>query len=574
MNLYVYTNKQGKVFYYVKHSYRDKNGKSTSRIVEKLGTHEELLRQHDDPKAWAQEYVAELNRKEAEQAQPVTVTYSPTKQISERDGALYYGGYLFLQKIFCELGLDKTCKAISKKYKFEYDLTDVLSKLIYGRVLFPGSKASTYEEAGKLLEKPSFAQHDIYRALEVLSKENDFIQSETYKYSRQAMNRDDGILYYDCTNFFFEIEEEAGLKQYGVSKEHRPNPIVQMGMFMDGDGIPLAFTIYPGNENEQGSMKPLEEKIIRDFEKSRFIVCTDAGLSSMANRRFNSTRQRSFITAQSVKQIKADRKAWALDPEGWQITGEDKRYSIREIQENPELYRAYYDIVFYKESWFPEDNGLEQRYIVTFSLKYMEYLRSVRERQLQRAQKRLERGNADKKRQTDPERFYEQLHLTYDGEVAEETKIWISEDKVADEAQYDGFYCVATDLEDPAASILKVNARRWEIEESFRMMKTDFRSRPVYLQRDDRIQAHFLTCFLALYIYRILEKRIGERFTSMELLKTLRDYKLYQIPGVGYLPCYPKTAITDALHDAFGFRTDFQINTNAAMKNNFRLSKT
>lgn len=288
MNLYIYTSKSGKTTYYVKSSFRDQNGKSTSRIVERIGTHEELLQQHNNPKAWAQAYVDELNRQEKEKSIPVTVTYSPTKLISERDGILYYGGYLFLQKIFYELGLHKTCRSISKKYRFEYNLTDILSKLIYGRVLFPGSKASTFEEAGKLLEKPSFAQHDIYRALEVLSKESDFIQSETYKHSKKALNRRDGILYYDCTNFFFEIEEEAGLKQYGVSKEHRPNPIVQMGLFMDEDGIPMAFTIYPGNENEQRSMKPLEEKIIHDFEKSRFIVCTDAGLSGMANRKFNS----------------------------------------------------------------------------------------------------------------------------------------------------------------------------------------------------------------------------------------------------------------------------------------------
>lgn len=574
MNLYVYTAKNGRITYYVKNSYRDKSGKSTSKIVEKLGTHEELLRLHDDPKAWAQAYVAELNRQEKEQARPVTVTYSPTKLISERDGTLNYAGYLFLQKIFYELGLDRICKSISKKYKFEYDLTDILSKLIYGRILFPGSKASTYEESGKLLEKPNFAQHDIYRALEVLSKENDFIQSETYKNSREAFSRNDGVLYYDCTNFFFEIEEESGVKQYGISKEHRPNPIVQMGLFMDGDGIPMAFSIYPGNANEQGSMKPLEQKIIRDFEKSKFIVCTDAGLSSMANRRFNAMQNRSFITVQSIKQMKEDRKGWAMDPEGWRIAGEKGLYSIQEIQEDETLYEKYHDTIFYKEQWFLEDGGFEQRYIVTFSLKYMEYLRSVRERQLQRARKKLERGDVGKKSQTDPERFYEQLHMTYDGEVAEDTKIWINEEKVEDEARYDGFYCVATDLEDPAPQILKVNARRWEIEESFRMMKTDFRARPVYLQRDDRITAHFLTCFLALYIYRILEKKLQEQFTGPELLKTLREYKLFQIPGVGYLPCYTRTQITDALHDAFGFRTDYQINTNLALKNIFRLTKS
>lgn len=574
MNLYVYTSKSGKTTYYVKNSFRDKTGKSTSRIVEKIGTHEELLKEHTDPKAWAQSYVEELNRLEKEKGMPITVTYSPTKQISERDGTLFYGGYLFLQKIFYELGLHKTCSAISKKYKYEYNLTDILSKLIYGRILFPGSKASTYEETEKLLEGPSFEQHDIYRALEVLSKENDFIQSETYKHSRNAFNRNDGILYYDCTNFFFETEEEAGLKQYGISKEHRPNPIVQMGLFMDGDGIPMAFTIYPGNENEQRSMKPLEEKIIQDFEKSKFIVCTDAGLSGMVNRQFNSIQQRSFITTQSVKKLKAYQKSWALDPDGWKISGEPRKYSILEIQENESLYKQYFDTVFYKEAWFKDENGFEQRYIVSFSLKYKEYLRSVRERQIQRAQKKLERGDVNRKSQTDPDRFYEQLYFTLDGEVADQSKTRINEEKIADEAQYDGFYCVATDLEDDAAQILKVNARRWVIEESFRIMKTDFRSRPVYLQRDDRIKAHFLTCFLALYIYRIMEKRLEETYTCAELLKTLREYKLYQIPGVGYLPCYTKTPTVDALHQAFGFRTDYQINTNTMMKNVFKFTKS
>ena len=364
---------------------------------------------------------------------PITVTYSPTKQISERDGTLFYGGYLFLQKIFYELGLNKTCSAISKKYKYEYNLTDILSKLIYGRILFPGSKASTYEETEKLLEGPSFEQHDIYRALEVLSKENDFIQSETYKHSRNAVNRNDGILYYDCTNFFFEIEEEAGLKQYGISKEHRPNPIVQMGLFMDGDGIPMAFTIYPGNENEQRSMKPLEEKIIQDFEKSRFIVCTDAGLSGMVNRQFNSIQQRSFITTQSVKKLKAYQKSWALDPDGWKISGDQGKYSILKIQEDENLYKQFFDTIFYKEAWFKDDNGFEQRYIVSFSLKYKEYLRSVRECQIQRAQKKLERGDVNRKSQTDPDRFYEQLYFTLDGEIADQSKTRINEEKIADE---------------------------------------------------------------------------------------------------------------------------------------------
>ena len=574
MNLYIYTAKNGTTTYYVKNSFRDKNGKSTSKIVERLGTYEELRKEHDDPEAWARAYIDEMNRQVKEQTRSVTVSYSPNRVIGENDGLLRSGGYLFLQDIFYELGLDKTCRSIAQKYKYEYDLTDILAKLIYGRILFPGSKASTFEESGKLLEKPGFAQHDIYRALEVLSKEDGFIQSETYKNSRKAFARNDGILYYDCTNFFFEIEEESGLRQYGVSKEHRPNPIVQMGMFMDGDGIPMAFSIYSGNENEQGSMKPLEQKIIRDFEKARFIVCTDAGLSSTANRRFNSIQNRSFITAQSVKQMKAPRKAWALDPEGWRLAGDNKRYSINSIREDPTLYKAFYDKTFYKEQWFKEDNGLEQRFIVTFSLKYMEYLKRIRERQIQRAQKRLVQGGAGKKRQTDPERFYEQMCFTEAGELATYSTTVIDEDKIADEARYDGFYCVATDLEDPVSDILAINSRRWEIEESFRLMKTDFRSRPVYLRRDDRIKAHFLTCFLALYIFRILEKKLNSLYTSAELLKALRQYSFLQIPGSGHLPCYAKSAVIDALHNAFGFRTDYQINTNAMMKKIYAQTKS
>ena len=574
MNLYIFTAKNGTTTYYVKNSFRDKNGKSTSKIVERLGTYEELRKEHNDPEAWARAYINDMNRQAKEQTRSVTVSYSPSRVIGENDGLLRSGGYLFLQDIFYELGLDKTCRSISKKYKYEYDLADILAKLIYGRILFPGSKAGTFEESGNLLEKPSFAQHDIYRALEVLSKEEGFIQSETYKNSRKAFARNDGILYYDCTNFFFEIEEESGLRQYGVSKEHRPNPIVQMGMFMDGDGIPMAFSIYSGNENEQGSMKPLEQKIIRDFEKARFIVCTDAGLSSAANRRFNSVQNRSFITVQSIKQMKAQRKAWALDSDGWRLAEDNKRYSINAIKEDPVLYKAFYDKVFYKEQWFKEGDGFEQRYIITFSLKYMEYLKRIRERQIQRAQKRLDQGGAGKKRQTDPERFYEQLCFTETGELATYSTTVIDENRIAEEAQYEGFYCVATDLEDPAEDILAVNARRWEIEESFRLMKTDFRARPVYLQRDDRIKAHFLTCFLALYIFRILEKKLNCQYTSTELLKALRQYSFLQIPGSGYLPCYTKSAVIDALHSAFGFRTDYQINTNAMMKKIFALTKS
>ena len=240
------------------------------------------------------------------------VQYSPTKLTEKEQQRSFNGGYLFLQKIYHELGFHKICEEISRRHKFTYNLDSILSRLLYGRIIFPDSKLSTFNLSSRFLEKPDFEIQHIYRALEVISKETDFIQSELYKNSLKLSKRNTGILYYDCTNYFFEIEQEQGLKQYGYSKEHKPNPIVQMGLFMDGDGIPLAFSITKGNTNEQLTLRPLEEKILDDFKLSKFVVCTDAGLASNANRKFNDQGDRAFITTQSVKKLKNHLKEWTL----------------------------------------------------------------------------------------------------------------------------------------------------------------------------------------------------------------------------------------------------------------------
>jgi hypothetical protein len=289
------------------------DGKRTSKIIEKLGTAAELEKKLGgrDPEEWAREYVEELNRLEKEGREPVVIAkYSPSKLINKGEQRSFNGGYLFLQKLYHGLGLHKICTEITKKYKFEYNLDSIISRLLYGRILFPSSKLSTYELSSQLIEPPNFKLHQIYRALEIIAKEADFIQSTLYKNSLKLSKRNTGVLYYDCTNYFFEIEQEEGLKQYGFSKEHKPNPIVQMGLFMDGDGIPLAFSITPGNTNEQVTMKPLEKKILSDFELSRFVVCTDAGLASNSNRRFNNQAGRAFITTQSIKKLKGFLKEW------------------------------------------------------------------------------------------------------------------------------------------------------------------------------------------------------------------------------------------------------------------------
>ena len=304
MRLQVVKSKNAASLYVVKSIFE--NGKRSSKVVEKLGTFAELQKKldGDDPIEWGKKYVDQLNKKEKEQKLEVLVKYSPTKQILINEQRSFNGGYLFLQHIYHELGLPKICKTISNNYKFNFNLDSILSRLIYGRIIFPASKLATNDLSKEFIEQPNFELQHIYRALEVISKESDFIQSELYNNSLNVYNRKKSILYYDCTNYFFEIEQENGLKQYGVSKEHRPNPIVQMGLFMDSDGIPLAFCINKGNTNEQVTLKPLEEKIISDFKLSKFVVCTDAGLASTANRKFNNTKNRSFITTQSVKKLK------------------------------------------------------------------------------------------------------------------------------------------------------------------------------------------------------------------------------------------------------------------------------
>lgn len=571
MRLHISKSKNSASLYVIKSVYNSKTQSNSSVIVEKLGTEVELREKlsGQDPYEWAKKYITELNEKAKEDSTEVLIQYSPNKLINKEQQRSFNGGYLFLQKIYHELGLHTICKEISNRHKFDFNLDSILSRLLYGRIIFPSSKLSTFKLASTFLEQPDFEIQHIYRALEVISKETDFIQSELYKNSLKLSKRNTGILYYDCTNYFFEIEQEEGLKQYGYSKEHRPNPIVQMGLFMDGDGIPLAFTITKGNTNEQLTLKPLEQKILDDFKLSKFVVCTDAGLASADNRKFNDQDQRAFITTQSVKKLKAHLREWSLSTEGWQLAGSNKIYDISNIEED-----EFKDKTFYKERWIKE-NDLEQKLIVTYSIKYRDYQRKIRNSQIERAIKVVESNPLKLKSgsQNDYKRFIEKTSITQDGEIAEKHIYSIDFEVIAKEEVYDGIYAVCTNLEDEASEIIKINHHRWEVEECFRIMKSEFKARPVYLTRDDRIEAHFTTCFLALVLHRYLEKRLQNRFTCSEVIQGLRSMNFLEILGDGYVPTYTRTDFTDALHETYGFRTDYQIIKTKLMKNIFKSTK-
>ena len=581
MRLKVSRSKNAASLYVTKTIYEGK--KQRTITVEKLGTEKELLEKLNgkDPYEWAKQYIAKLNQEEKQQNREIILKFKQSKRIPMNVQRSCNGGYLFLQQIYYSLGLDKICQDISDQYRFTYDLNSILSRLLYGRILFPSSKLNTFEESKKLLEPPQFELQHVYRALDVLCKEDACIQSELYKNSKLLSKRNDRILFYDCTNFFFEIEQEENMKQYGPSKEHRPNPIVEMGLFMDGDGIPLAFSIHPGNKSEQQTLIPLEEQIMKDFQHAKFIVCTDAGLSSIDNRKFNNEAGRAFITTQSIKKLKKHLKEWCLEATGWKLEGfeTDKNgksitFDIRQLETDVDLAHKFRNSTFYKERWIKED-GLEQKLIVTFSLKYKYYQQSIRERQVKRAEKMLN-GNLSslkKYHQNDCKRFIKKTGVTSDGEIADKEIYALDQSVIDEEARYDGFYAVCTNLSDEPPKIAKINHSRWEIEECFRIMKTDFKSRPAYVRTDSRIQAHFMTCFLSLILFRYLEKALDYQYTCEEILTALREMNFLIIAGEGYIPTYTRTDLTDSLHKAFGFHTDYDIVSQKQMKKIFRDTK-
>ena len=566
--------------YYVQKSYRTDSGKSSTRTVERLGTIEEVRARFGEENTMeaVKAYVRELTKADREQRRDITVKLSQSKMIKKDEQRCYNGGYLFLQKIYHELGLDRICNKIAKKRKNGYDLDGILSMLLYTRILYPGSKLSSLEDARRFIEQPEADIHQVYRALSLLAEESDDIQAAVYKNSLKLGARRDKVIYYDCTNYYFESEEEGGLRQYGHSKENRPNPIVQMGLFVDMDGIPLAFCINPGNTAETTTLKPLEEKLKEKFGLSKVVVCTDGGLASYENRKNDHIGERAFITVQSLKKLEGDLQEWALKTKGWRMvqfdgTGGPKlsedEYDLSELDP-----KEYADSLFCRERWITvgkKGRELEQRLIVTFSFKYREYLRHVRDRQVARAESIIKRGAAGKqgKSQNDPKRFIKSESCTADGELAQCSSYSLNREMIDQESRFDGFYGICTDLEDDAPAIIKTNWGRWIIEDCFRITKTDFEARPVFLQRDDRIKAHFLTCFLALILYKYLAKKVnrgGRHFSAGEIIDTLRDMNFISVAGEGYIPTYTRTDLTNNLHGSAGFRTDTQIVSKQRMK--------
>lgn len=572
MRLKISKSKNSTLFYIIKDY--TKNKKRSTKIVKRIGNLEEvkIMAGNKDYKDWLKDYVKKYNEENCK-SETIIIKKNNQKIISMDSKVSFNVGYLFLKSIYSKLNLNDICNQIQEQYKFEFDLNEVLSYLVFARIIYPSSKLETFKQCQNFIEQPKFKLHDEYRALNYIAENMDFIQEQLFNNSKNIIKRNSKIIYYDCTNYFFEIDEEDDLKKYGISKEHRPNPLVGMGLFMDGDGIPLSFNIYPGNQNEQKTLIPEESKIINDFklDDTKIILCTDAGLASDEIKKYNINDGRGFVITQSLKKIKEKYKEQIFDKKGWRLPGDLKKiYDLEEIEKNTDLKEKYYDSLFYKIIQ-TETKSVKQDTIVTFCFKYFDYNRNIRNNQIERAKKSINSNNVIRKgkNQNDPNRFIEEINATSNGEVACEKIYFINEDLIKEEEKYDGYYALSTNLIGNIDDILKITKGRWEIEESFRIMKSDFLARPVNLSREDRIKAHFMTCFIALLIYRILEKELSYKYTTSQILKTLRTMNVLESKGDGYIPEYIRTNLTDDLHNVFDFRTDYEINTYKDLKKIF-----
>lgn len=564
MRLKISKSKNTTLFYIIKDY--TKNGKRSTKIIKRIGNLNDvkIMAGNMDYNLWLKEYVKQYNDKHCK-SETVIIKRNNKKIIPINVQNNFNVGYLFLEALYNDLKIKDICDEISEKYKYKFDLNEIISYLAYARIIYPSSKLETFKQCQNFIEQPKFGLHDEYRALSYIAENSDYIQEKLFENSKKIIKRNSEVIYYDCTNYFFEIDQDDDLRKYGISKEHRPNPIVGMGLFMDGDGLPLSFNIYPGNQNEQKTLIPEESKIVNNFkmDNTKIVLCTDAGLASDEIKKYNIKDGRGFVITQSLKKLKEEYLNQIFDNSDWRIAGDLKNvFNLNDIKNNEELKENYYNTLFYKIIQ-TETKSVKQDLIVTFCFKYFDYNRNIRNSQIDRAKNAINNNQTMRKgkNQNDYKRFIDNTKTTNNGEVAENDNLSLDEELIKSEEKFDGYYALTTNLVGDIEHILKISKGRWEIEESFRIMKTDFLARPVNLSREDRIKAHFMTCFISLLIYRLLEKKLNYKYTTSEILNTLKIMNALESKGDGYIPGYTRTNITDELHEAFNFRTDYEINT-------------
>ena len=601
MKLY-YDKKSKNPTYFIQHGYRN-GGKVTTKNVKRIGKHSELLVITDNPLAYAEKQVAEYNREYKEGKIEMTLHVDFTEKLAytgdiASKSAMLNVGYFILQKIYHGLRIRDFLTSVQKGTKTTFDLDTVNRFLVFARILSPKSKLGTFDRLDFYYEQPAICYQHILRSMDILVDHFEDYIEYLFVNSGNIVKRNTSVCYFDCTNYYFESEQEdgeyvdevtgeilKGLRKYGPSKENRPNPIVQMGLFMDGNGIPISMCVNPGSDNEQKCAVPLEKTITRMFQGRRFIYCADAGLGSLDIRMYNSMGGRAFIVTQSVKKLSGVLQEAVFNDDGYRRLSDDSPVSIGYMKGfdrfdaanlplyNDTIYKiiradSAVDVGLYDEKVY--NNGktrmvkskavLKQRIIVTFSRKTMEYQRHIRNAQIERAKKILNTKNVEdvKKGAHDVTRFIKRTSMGKNGEKASDHYA-IDQSVIDKEEKYDGYYAVATNLEDDANSILEINAKRYKIEDCFRILKTNFSARPVFHRDRKRIIAHFMICYTALLIYRLLECRLnqyGAHFTTENIVETLRNMNVVNTQDLFYTASFKGSQVCTALNGVFELELD------------------
>ena len=577
--------------YYIQQGFR--NGKkTTTKNIKRLGKHSELLLITDDPMEYAKNEVKKMNEEYRSGRSEFIVTMDFNERIPSTDSPCSNStslniGYLYLKDIYAKLNLSDFFKSVSSDRKITYDCNKICQFLTYARILDPASKYGTYDKLDTYYEKPQVEYQHMIRFLDILDRNSDKYLKHLFDNSENIVKRDTSVMYYDCTNYFFETEKPdeeivdevtgeiiLGLRQFGISKENKTSPIVEMGLIMDSRGIPISMCIHPGNTNEQLTAVPLEKEVIKMTGNKKFIYCADAGLGSYNIRKFNDMGGRAYIVTQSVKKIGQEIKDIVFNDSNYRLLSNDDAITLKEMRtfnkksaNNLSLYNDFaYKVIpantamdtgLYEEKVYKNGRTkkvkakgtLHQYIIVTFSRKMMEYQRTIRERQLERAKKllRLKDPEKIKKGPNDIRRFLKN--------TSSDTANYVLDmDKIHEEEKYDGFYAVATNLDDSAKDILAVAQNRYKIEDCFRIMKTNFDARPVFLRKPERIRAHFLICYTALLIYRLMECKLDDNLTHIttsNLIKTLRNMNVVNMDDMYYKSIYSGSQALDALERCF-----------------------
>lgn len=577
--------------YYIQQGFR--NGKkTTTKNIKRLGKHSELLLITDNPLEYAKNEVKKMNEEYRSGRSEFIVTMDFNERIPSTDSPCSNStslniGYLYLKDIYAKLNLSDFFKSVSSDRKITYDCNKICQFLTYARILDPASKYGTYDKLDTYYEKPQVEYQHMIRFLDILDRNSDKYLKHLFDNSENIVKRDTSVMYYDCTNYFFETEKPdeeivdevtgeiiLGLRQFGISKENKTSPIVEMGLIMDSRGIPISMCIHPGNTNEQLTAVPLEKEVIRMTGNKKFIYCADAGLGSYNIRKFNDMGGRAYIVTQSVKKLGQEIKNIVFNDSNYHLLSNDDAITLKEMRtfdkkdaNNLSLYNDFaYKVIpantamdtgLYKEKVYKNGRTkkvktkgtLHQYIIVTFSRKMMEYQRTIRERQLERAKKllRLKDPEKIKKGPNDIRRFLKN--------TSSDTANYVLDmDKIHEEEKYDGFYAVATNLDDSAKDILAVAQNRYKIEDCFRIMKTNFDARPVFLRKPERIRAHFLICYTALLIYRLMECKLDDNLTHVttsNLIKTLRNMNVVNMDDMYYKSIYSGSQALDALERCF-----------------------